>query len=133
MKKVVVNVYWDKNFSAIPANDDVCCAVTGKTLEEIKDRMEFSLRKHIDSMRADGDPVPEEFSGEFELEYHLNAQALLKHTEGIISRKALAQVTGINQQQLTHYASGWRNPRPEMQQRIIDGIQDLGRQLMAVR
>lgn len=106
--------------------------MTGKTLDEIKERMEFSLRRHIDGMRADGESIPVEFAGEFELEYHLNIRALLHYTEGVVPRKALARVTGINLQQLSHYAFGWRNPRPDMQQRIVDGIHEIGRQLMSV-
>ncbi|MDL2320119.1 CopG family transcriptional regulator [Alistipes sp. OttesenSCG-928-B03] len=129
---MIINVYWDKNYSAIPANDEMAVAVTGKTLDEIKERMEFSLQRHVASMQTDGDPIPAEFQGEYELEYHLDALALLHYTEGIVSRKALAQVTGINQQQLSHYARGWRKPRPEMQKRIEAGIHELGQQLLAV-
>jgi len=83
-------------------------------------------------MLEDGETVPAEFRGEFDLEYDLSVRALLRYTEGVVSRKALARVTGINLQQLSHYASGWRNPRPDMQQRIIDGIHEIGRQLISV-
>lgn len=132
MKKVIINVSWDKNYGATPANEEIAVAVTGRTLDEVKERMEFSLRRHIDGMIADGDPVPEELSGEFELEYHLDIRALLHWTEGIVPRKALARVAGINLQQLSHYATGWRNPKPEMQQRIVKGIHEIGRQLVSV-
>jgi predicted RNase H-like HicB family nuclease len=132
MKKVIINVDWDKNYGAAPANDEIGIAVTGKTLDEIKERMEFSLRRHIADMRSDGDPIPEELEGEFELDYHLNIRALLHFTEGVVPRKALAHVTGINPQQLSHYASGWRNPKPAMQRRIVEGIHEIGKQLIAV-
>ena len=82
-------------------------------------------------MKEDGDPVPEEFSGEWEPEWHLTTRAQLKYSETFITRKALSEVTGINLQQLTHYASGWRNPRPEMQRRITEGIRAI-RQKLAV-
>lgn len=132
MKKVIINVDWDKNYGASPENENIAVVVTGKTLDEIKERMEISLRRHIAGMLADGDPIPEEFSGDFELEYRLDIRALLHWTEGIVPRKALARVAGINLQQLSHYATGWRNPKPEMQQRIVKGIQEIGRQLMSV-
>jgi hypothetical protein len=83
-------------------------------------------------MRSEGDPIPDEFSDEFELEYHLSARALLRHTERIVPRKTLARVTGINVQQLSHYASGWRTPRPNMQQKIVNGIRQIGEQLTAI-
>ncbi len=132
MKKVIINVDWDKNYGASPANAEMVVAVSGKTLDQIKERMAFSLGKHLDALRADGEPVPKEFSGEFELDYHLSIRALLHYTDGVVPRKALAQVTGINLQQLSHYASGWRNPRPEMQRRIVNGIHEIGRQLVSV-
>jgi predicted RNase H-like HicB family nuclease len=132
MKKVIINVSWDKNYGAIPANDKVVCIVTGKTLEEIKERMMFSLSRHLDSMRANGDLIPAEFVGEFELEYHLNARALLHYTDGLIPRKAIAKSANINLQQLSHYASGWRSPRPDMEQRIAEGIHRIGKQLTAI-
>lgn len=132
MKKIIVNVDWDRNYSAALDNEDIAVVVTGKSLDEVKDRMEYSLRKHIEGMRADGDPIPAELAGDYELDYHLTIRALLHHTDGIVPRRALARVTGINVQQLSHYASGWRSPRPDMERRIVDGIHEIGRQLMSV-
>lgn len=132
MDKVRIKVDWDANYGASPFNMDIAVAVTGKTFEEIQESMAFSLRLHLDGMRADGDPIPAEFSGDYELEYQFTTRALLHYTEGIVPRKALARVTGINLQQLSHYATGWRNPRPEMQRRIADGIREIGAQLIAV-
>lgn len=131
MNKIKVFVSWDKNYGAhcdlVPG-----CVATGKNLENLKCEFDNSLKLHLAGMAKDGEVVPTEFRGDYELEYHLNAQALLNYTEGIISRKALSEITGINLQQLSHYARGWRNPRPEMQQRIVDGIHELGHQLLAV-
>lgn len=130
MEKIKINVDWDKNYSASPQG--MAVAVTGKTLDEIKERMNQSLILHIAGIIEDGEIVPPEFSGNYELEYELTTRALLHHTEGIVSRKAIAQVTGINLQQLSHYAKGWRNPRPDMQKRIEEGIKEIGKRLLAV-
>ena len=132
MKKAIIHVDWDKNYSAAPANYSVACIVTGKTLDEVKQRMMFSLSKHLSDMSEDKEEIPDEFSGEFELEYQLSVRAMLHHTEGIVPRKALSHVTGINLQQLSHYASGWRTPRPKMQRRIMDGMSEIGKQLLVV-
>ena len=132
MKKAVIHVDWDKNYGAAPVNDAIACIVTGKTLDEIKERMACSLSRHLASMRADGDLIPDEFSGEFELEYNLTTRALLHYTEGLIPRKALAKTANVNLQQLSHYAKGWRNPRPDMQQRIAEGVRNIGKQLIAI-
>jgi len=131
MEKIKVSVSWDRNYGAhcdlVPG-----CVATGKDLESVKSEFAHSLGRHLAGMAEDGDAIPAELRGDYELEYHLSAQALLNYTEGIISRKALAEISGINPQQLSHYARGWRNPRPEMQQRIIAGIHALGRRLIAV-
>ncbi|MDR2882876.1 MAG: type II toxin-antitoxin system HicB family antitoxin [Alistipes sp.] len=131
MVTVDVSVSWDKNYGAhcdlVPG-----CVATGKGLEELKREFANSLRLHLSGMMEDGDAVPVEFQGEYTLEFHLNAQALLNYTEGIISRRALSEITGINLQQLSHYARGWRNPRPDMQRRIMDGVHALGDQLISI-
>jgi hypothetical protein len=62
----------------------------------------------------------------------LDAQALLVHYDGIFTKSALSRVTGINEKQLWHYASGGRRPRPEQRRRITAGLHGLGRELMAV-
>lgn len=131
MEKIKVSVSWDKNYGA---HCDLVagCVATGKKLEDVEREFAKSLKHHLAGMVEDGEAVPAELQGEYELEFHLNAQALLNYTEGIISRKALSDITGINLQQLSHYARGWRNPRPEMQQRIVKGINKLGHQLIAI-
>ena len=45
---------------------------------------------------------------------------------------ALSRVTGINQRLLSHYANGLRNPRPAQRQRIVDGVHEIGRELLSV-
>jgi predicted RNase H-like HicB family nuclease len=132
MKKVIVNVDWDGNYGASPANEVVCCVVTGKTLPEIKERMEFSLAQHLESMREDGDKIPEEFLGKYTLQYVLTPIALLKTSQTVVTQAALSRATGINAQQLNHYATGKRHPRPAQRQRIITGLHNLGRELMTV-
>ena len=132
MGKIAINVDYTGNFAAAPANQDIACVVTAKNLQDLKSEMEESLRAHIEWMREDGDPVPEEFEGEWEFEWRLSVRALLHYTEGLLPKSALAKVTGINQQQLTHYASGYRHPRPAMRKRIVDGIHAIAAQLSAI-
>lgn len=131
MEKIKVSVSWDKNYGAhcdlLPG-----CVATGKDMESVKREFAKSLKLHLAGMAEDGEAVPPWFQDGYELEFHLDAQALLKYTEGIISRKALSDITGINLQQLSHYASGWRHPRPDMQRRIIEGVNRLGHELIAI-
>jgi hypothetical protein len=130
MGKVIINVDWvPNNFGAAPANEDIACVATGKTLEEVEKNIVEALKFHLDGMREDGEAIPEEFLGEWEPEFLLSTRAQLKYADNFITRKALARETGIAEQQLSHYANGQRHPRPAMQQRISDGIQAISRRL----
>lgn len=132
MGKIIINVDYTDNFAAVPANESIACISTGRTLEELKTNMEEALRWHIESMREDGEPVPVEFDGDWQLEWNLSVRALLHYTEKLVPKAAIAKVTGINQQQLTHYASGYRVPRPAMRAKIIEGIHQIANQLSAI-
>ena len=83
-------------------------------------------------MKEDGEEIPEEFTEGYELIYYLTGKALMHYVDQYVTRKALARETGINLQQLSHYAKGHRNPRPEMQEKIIQGIRNIGRQLSEI-
>jgi predicted RNase H-like HicB family nuclease len=133
MKKMVeIHVDWDRNFCACPMNDTVCCAVVGDSITEIKADMEESLPMHVECMQRNGDTVPEEFLGEYELKYVLTPQALLKSMQGVLTQTALSRTSGIKPQQLSYYATGKRRPRAAQRTRIVEGIHSLARELMAV-
>lgn len=132
MGTIKVIIDYTNNYSACPADDRIACVSTGRTLEEIKKNIEEGLRFHIEGMREDGEAIPAEFEGDWEFEWELTARAMLHYTEGIVPKSALAKVTGINQQQLTHYASGYRVPRPAMRQKIVDGLHSIAVQLSLI-
>ncbi len=131
MEKIIVQISWLDNYGA--CSDKVPgLAATHKTLEGVKKAYTESLEWHLGAMRADGDEIPEALQGEYELEFELNTQALLHYFEGILTRSALARVTGINERQLGHYATGHRNPRPAQRLKIIEGIRRIGNEFNAV-
>ena len=131
MEKIIVQISWLDNYGA--CSDKVPgLAVTHKTLEGVKKAYTESLGWHLEAMRADGDEMPEVLQGEYELEFELNTQALLHYFEGILTRSALARVTGINERQLGHYATGHRNPRPAQRLKIIEGIRRIRNEFNAV-
>ena len=70
--------------------------------------------------------------GDYELEYHLDASALLQMCSPYASIAAISRASGINQHQLSHYANGIKKPRPEQRRRIIEGIHKIGRELIAI-
>ena len=133
MGKILINVDWlPDNFAAAPANGSIACVVTAHDFEDLKLELEDALRKHISWMQEDGDKIPAEFEGSWDLDFHLTTRAQLKYADNFITRKALARETGINEQQLSHYANGQRHPRPAMQRRITDGLRAISRRLTLI-
>ena len=102
------------------------------TIEGIKKEYRSALDFHIKGMLEDGDELPEKLKNEYELVFELDTSAMLHSLDGIVTRKAIAKVTGINEALLTHYANGFRKPRPVQRQRIIDGIHQIGRELTLI-
>lgn len=133
MGKVIINIDWiEKNFAAAPECEDIACAATGKTLDEVKKNIVEALQFHLEGMREANEEIPADFNGEIIPEFCLSTRAQLRYTENYITRKALAKETGINEQQLSHYANGQRNPRPAMQRRIAEGILSISRRLALI-
>lgn len=136
MEKVIVNVQWcEKNFGA-SFGDNIPGAVvfTAKSFEELTNKAEETLRFHVEGMLEDGDEVPQWLSdGDYELEYkYADTVTLLRACEQYASLAAISRATGINQNQLSHYATGIKRPRQEQRQRIVEGLHHIGKRLMAV-
>lgn len=134
--KVNVFVEWcDKNFGA-SFGEEVPGAVvfTAKTFDELQREALETLQFHVEGMLEDGDDIPQWLAdGDYELVYHfVNTAALIRSVEQYASLAAISHVTGINQNLLSHYANGLKNPRPQQKQRIVDGIHAIGARLMAI-
>ena len=136
MEKIRVDVQWcDKNFGA-SLGDNVPGAVvlTAKTYEELLREVPEALRFHVEGMVEDGDDVPQWLiEGDYEFDYHLaDVATLLRAYEPYYTLSALSRATGINQHQLSHYANGLKNPRPQQRRRIVEGMHKIGRELLSV-
>ena len=136
MEKINVKIGWSgDNYSCVaddPALNGII-VVTHKTLEGLKKSFQESLQFHIEGCLKDGDILPEWLtSGQYELNYVLETSALLHSLDGILTRSAIARVSGINERQIGHYASGYRIPRPQQREKIIKGIHAISRELASV-
>lgn len=133
MERIRIIVDWvPSNFGASVDLEGVACVATGKTLPEVKENIVDALKFHIQGLIEDGETVPSPLDGEWEPEFLLSTRAQLKYVDNFITRKALANETGIAEQQLSHYANGQRHPRPEMQKRITAGIRAICNHLAVV-
>jgi transcriptional regulator with XRE-family HTH domain len=73
---------------------------------------------------------------EYGIEYRLDIPSFLEYYSGIFTKAALERITGINQKQLGHYVSGYRNPSKKTIERIDNALHrfsdDLSRMRLSV-
>ena len=130
MAKVIINIDWmEHNFGAAPQNENVACVVTGKELADVERDIVDAIKFQLEAMKANCQVIPAEFLGEWEPEFVLTTRAQLRYSDNYITRKALSKETGINEQQLSHYANGHKKPRPCTQRKIADGIRAISQRL----
>lgn len=66
-------------------------------------------------------------NGKYEFEYYLDTAALIRSCEQYASLAAISRVSGVNERQLSHYATGKKKPRPQQRERIVRGLHEIGR------
>lgn len=91
-----------------------------------------SIDFEIECAKEKGNKYPAVFDGEYELVFKFDVQSLLEYYRGIFSFASLQLITGINQKQLAHYASGISKPRPAQAEKIANGLHRLAHELQMV-
>ena len=99
----------------------------GDTAEECKQ----SVLDAIETLK-ELDSCPKELRGDYIITYKFDAISLLNYYKGIFTNSALEKITGINQKQIQHYATGHRKPRVEQREKIESALHSLGKELLAV-
>lgn len=100
----------------------------GETVQETKD----SIMAGIKAYKKYNEVVPAEMEGDIEIEWQYDIPSLLQYYSGIFSKPALERLTGINQKQFFHYASGSIKPRPAQRKKISEALHKLGAELLTV-
>lgn len=119
------------NYSAYVQEIDGIIAV-GSSIQEIKQGIIDGISALVEDCKEFGGEIPKELQGDFSLVYKMDASSLLQFYEKIFTKAGLERITGINQKQLWHYASGKRTPRPEQSLKIETALHRLGEELMAI-
>ena len=132
MGKVIVDIYYTGNNFCAEAPVLPGCVSTAPTLAEMKRNIKEAIAFHIESSIENKDTFPEVFNGDYQFEFKLSIEALLNAYSDIFTKAALSRITGINERQLWHYASGMRKPRPAQRKRIEEGLHRLGTELLAI-
>lgn len=121
----------ENNYSAYLADVDGIVA-TGHSIDEIKINIVNAIDALLEDCREYGEEIPEELRGEYSLNFKMDVKSFLEFYEGIFTKAGLERITGINQKQLWHYASGNRIPRAEQAIRIETALHKLGEELIAI-
>lgn len=131
MKNIVEISFVNSNFSACVPSLPGCVSV-GDTPMEVKNNINEAITIHLKGMVEDGDKIPSGFLGEFQLSYKFDTVSLLNYYKGIFTNAALEKLTGINQKQIQHYATGLKKPRLAQRKKIEQALHQLGRELITV-
>lgn len=102
----------------------------GRTIDDVKASLQKSIQIIIEDAEEDGYEIPEEFKGEFEVVYQFDIQSFLQSYGEVLSKSGIETISGINQKQLWHYASGKSKPRKDTVNRLSESIHKLGKELM---
>ena len=118
-------------YSAYLAEVDGIVA-TGHNIDEIKANIVNAITALLEDCQEYGDEIPEELKGDYSLTFKMDVKSFLEFYTGIFTKSGLERLTGINQKQLWHYASGSRNPRPEQVIKIETALHKLGEELISI-
>jgi hypothetical protein len=101
----------------------------GATVAEVKK----SILDCIDNVKSfDDKNIPAALKGEYEIVWKFDVESVLEYYKGIFSQTGIARLTGINEKQLNHYASGLKKPRPAQVKKIENALHKLGSDLLAI-
>ena len=122
----------ENNYSAYLQEVDGVIAV-GKSVAEIKQSIIESIDLLIESCKELNCEVPKELQGDYTLTFKMDVRSILDFYSTIFTKAALERITGINQKQLWHYASGERKPRAEQALKLENALHKLGEELLSIQ
>jgi len=117
------------HFSAYAENVEGIYA-SGENVEEVKQSVEDAIRLLKENNTPEN--IPKALKGRYKLVYKFDTQSLLSYYKKIFTKAALERMTGINQKQIQHYASGLKAPRAAQTKKIESALHNLGKELMSV-
>ena len=105
MKTVEVIVeHAGNNLSAYIENAPVM--TVGNNMKEIEENMKEAIKFYLED-----NPNPcEVLQGKFTLKYQIDVATFINNYSGSLQRQTLSRITGINERQLWHYATGVHKP-----------------------
>jgi hypothetical protein len=124
MKKINITVEKTKTgFSALSEDYPVC--TTGSNISEIRSNMIEAMNLYFEFTE------PEKIISENDLNLKLDLSSFFEFYK-VINAKAFSNRVGMNQSLLAQYIKGNKKPSKAQTQRILKGVQQLGRELAEI-
>ena len=101
----------------------------GATVQKTKESILKSLELYVKYNKKN---LPKILQGDYSVKYRFDAQSLLNYYKGIFTNASLEKITGINQKQIQHYASGLKKPRELQKRKIQTGLRNLAKELQSI-
>lgn len=133
MEKLIIEIGASSNhFGGFATNVDGVYGA-GNTLDECKANLLEGIRLLIKNRDKCQTPIPDWLiNDEYEIEYRYDVQSILSYYANVFTKPALERLTGINQKQLHHYATGLKKPREPQRKKIELALHRLGSELLSV-
>lgn len=124
MKKIRILIEKSDDFYWAYAENVKGVSSGGATPEEVKNNILESIEINIELKN-----IPKH---KYLITYKYDVQSFLTHYKGILSNPGIQKITGINQKQIHHYATGLKKPREAQRKKIEQGIHNLAKELLAI-
>lgn len=102
----------------------------GDTVEEAKKSILTSIDLFIKHNLQEN--IPAILKKDYHIFFKFDAESFLNFYKKIFTNAALERLTGINQKQFHHYATGLKKPRYAQVKKIETAIHKLGKELLSV-
>ncbi|MFN4146196.1 MAG: type II toxin-antitoxin system HicB family antitoxin [Runella sp.] len=126
---IVIGIAKDGTYGAYSENVDGIYGM-GCTIEKVK----TSALQGLEILRKEAPQQlpPWAVEKDCEIQFKFDTESLLNYYKGIFTPAALSRITGINQRQLQHYASGLKKPRAAQVKKIEAGLHNLAKELLTI-
>ena len=107
------------------------CVTVGKSLSEIKKNMKEALELHLEGLIEEKEEIPKILVGKYRMEIQLDVKQLFTYFKEL-NASAIAKRISMNDSLLRQYIIGKKSPSEKQSMRILSGVRDFGRDLVAL-
>ena len=121
-----ISVFVEKTRTGFSAcSDDYPVCTTGDDLKEIRSNMVEAMNLYYEETN------PDKVISEEDISLRLDLASFFQYYK-VINAKAFSSRVGMNQSLLAQYIKGIKKPSKAQTQRILKGVQELGRELAEI-